>query len=72
VRYDSTVEDRGIPQFPEEVFVLSSHGFICVHPNESAYVVGVEYSQRAPQGETLLPIDAEGESFLESLSFTPR
>jgi ankyrin repeat protein len=71
VRFDFTVEDRGVPYAPGSVFVLTVHDFYCLHPDSSNLVVYIAYSQRFLQGEQALPIESEVEPFLRSLEFTP-
>ncbi len=70
VRYDGTVEDRGVPGYPGSVFIMDHHGFVCLHPDLPDAVIDIQYSQRRLQGEPPLALEAEGEPFVKSLLFT--
>lgn len=70
-RYDAVAEDRGVPEFPNEVFVLSLHHALCLHPNAPTLAVNVAYSERRRQGQAATPLEREGEPFLASLQFAP-
>jgi hypothetical protein len=71
VRYQKTVEDVGVPQFPSSVFIETDKGFFCIHPRESVFVVNIAYSQRFLKGKTPLDLEEEIEPFFKSLVFTP-
>lgn len=69
VRFDVTVEDRGVPGYPGAVFVADTHGFICLHPNLPDAAIEILYTQRRLQKEQPLSLAADGEPFLTSLRF---
>ena len=70
VRYDWTVEDRGVPGYPGSIFILDMHGFVCLHPDFLPDgVIDISYSQRRLQEEPPLSLEAEGEPFVKSLLF---
>lgn len=69
-RYDAVAEDRGVTDFPGQVFMLTVHHTICVHPNIPTLAVNVAYSERRPQAQPAAPLAAEGEPFLRSLQFS--
>ena len=69
LRQDAILEDRGVPQFPGTVFIMTSHGLFCPHPDSPRYVIGVGYSHRTVQGQQPPSIEAEIEPFLYSLEF---
>ncbi len=68
-RYDAEVEDRGVPEFSNTVFVLSLHHAICLHPQAPTLAVNLSYSERRPQSQAPSPLGPEGEPFLGSLQF---
>ena len=70
-RIDYTSEDRGLPSFPGSVFILTGHHFVFLHPDSPTLVIHVNYGQRYLRGQQPLPLEAEVESFLKSLVFTP-
>lgn len=69
VRYDVTAEDHGVPGYPDSVYIMDMHGFICLHSDYPDVAIDIQYSQRRLQEEPPLFIDAEGEPFLKSLRF---
>lgn len=69
MRYDGTVEDRGVPRYPGSIFIMDMHGFICLHPDLPDVAFDIQYSQRRLQEEPPLSLEAEGEPFLKSLLF---
>ena len=70
VRYDVTVEDRGVPSYPGSVYIIDMHGFVCLHPDLPDAVIDIQYSQRRLQEDPPLSLEAEGEPFVKSLLFT--
>ncbi len=68
-RYDAEVEDRGVPGFPNTVFLLSLHHAICLHPQAPTLAVNLSYSERRPRNQEASPLRTEGEPFLASLQF---
>jgi hypothetical protein len=70
VRYERTVEDVGVPQFPGSVFFETDKGFFCIHPRASRFVVIVTYSQRFLKGQRPLSLEQEIEPVFKSLTFT--
>jgi hypothetical protein len=70
VRYERTVEDVGVPQFPSSVFIETDKGFFCIHPRASRFVVTVTYSQRFFKGQRPLSLEQEIEPVFKSLTFT--
>lgn len=50
LRQEAILEDRSVPQFPGAVFMMTSHGLFCPHPDSPRYVIAVEYSHRTAQG----------------------
>ena len=71
VRYEATVEDYSSHLFPGSVFVLNLLGFLYHHPDSTASIVALEYSQRYLKGEKSPRLEAEVEPFLKSLVFGP-
>lgn len=69
MRDDRKVEDRGVPQFLGEVFILEAHNLTCPHPDYPWYVIVLTYSQRYHAESQPIPIDVEGELFLKGLKF---
>jgi len=69
VRYDVTLEDRGVPLYPGSIFILDQHGFLCLHPDLSDAAIDIQYSQRRLQEDPPLSLEAEGEPFVKSLMF---
>lgn len=70
VRYDGTVEDRGVPGYPGSVYIMDMHGFVCLHPDLPDAAIDIQYSQRRLQEDPPLALEAEGEPFVKSLLFT--
>lgn len=71
IKWSFTVEDRGVPGFTGEVFMLGGWGLRCAHPEVASLVVDVFYTQRFRQGgQWMTALDTEAESFLKSLRFT--
>lgn len=70
LRYDVSAEDRGALVNQGSVYILDTHGFACLHPDITSYLIEAEYSQRRLQGEQPLSLEAEGEAFLKTLVFT--
>ncbi len=70
VRYDVTVEDRGVPGYPGSIYILDQHGFVCLHPDLPDAAIDIQYSQRRLQEDPPLALEAEGEPFVKSLLFT--
>jgi hypothetical protein len=71
VRYEATVEDYSSRIFPGSVFILNLLGFLYLHPDSTASIVALEYSQRYLKGEMPPRLEAEVEPFLKSLVFGP-
>jgi YVTN family beta-propeller protein len=69
-RYDAVAEDRGVSDFPGQVFMLTVHHTICLHPNVPTLAVNMAYAERRPQALAPAPLDPEGEPFLRSLQFS--
>lgn len=69
MRYDVTVEDRGVLRYPGSVFIMDLHGFVCLHPDFPDAVIDITYSQRRLPEEQPLSLEAEGEPFVKSLIF---
>lgn len=69
VRYDATVEDRGVPGYPGSIYILDQHGFICLHPGLPDAAINIQYSQRRLQEEPPLALKTEGEPFVKSFLF---
>jgi YVTN family beta-propeller protein len=69
-RYDAVAEDRGVSDFPGQVFVLTVHHTICLHPNVPTMAVNMAYAERRPQAQPAMALAAEGEPFLRSLQFS--
>lgn len=70
VRYESSAEDRGVPQFPDTVFLLKVYSMVCLHPDFPSYLIEIGYSQRTPQGMEPAKIGGEAKRFLAGLQFT--
>jgi hypothetical protein len=51
VKYDLETEERGVPRFPDSIFVLAAFGVRCIHPYWPDYLVDVVASQRHLQGQ---------------------
>lgn len=71
VGIDLLFEDHAPRDAPGSVLMLSRQGFIVPHPGARGFYIWVEYSQRFPPGTKPYPLEAELESFLKSLAFTP-
>lgn len=71
VRGNFVQEDRGVPGWSESVFIVHGHGFLCVHPNSTAHMVHIHYSERRLKDDPPWEFREEGESFLKSLMFIP-
>jgi hypothetical protein len=69
LRQEAILEDRSVPQFPDAVFMMTSHGLFCPHPDSPRNVIGVGYSHRTVQGQQSPSIEAEVEPFFHSLEF---
>lgn len=69
VRYDGTVEDRGVPGYPGSVYIMDMHGFVCLHSDLPDAAIDIQYSQRRLQEDPPLALEAEGEPFVKSLLF---
>lgn len=69
VRYDGMTEDRGVPGHQGSVFIWDQHGFACLHPDLPNTFIEIQYSQRRPQADPPMSLEAEGEPFLKSLAF---
>ncbi len=70
VRYDITAEGHGIPGYPDSVYIMDMHGFVCLHPDSPDAAIDIQHSQRRLQEDSLLTLEAEGEPFVKSLLFT--
>jgi YVTN family beta-propeller protein len=70
VKYNISCEDTSNPRHPGPVLILSLQGFRCLHPHWPRFAIDVGYSQRAPQGEQYISVEAEVRPFLRSLVFT--
>lgn len=71
VRYEAIQEDYSSRLFPGSVFILNVLGFLYLHPDSTAHIVALEYSQRYLKGEMPARLEAEVEPFLKSLAFGP-
>ena len=71
VKYDQLSEDRGVPGFQDSVFQMDLHCIACRHPDNPKMIIDVGYSQRVPPGADRVPMEAEGEPYLNRLRFTP-
>ena len=69
-RYRRLTELTGTPRFPRELFRLGTRGLFCVHARWPQYAVNMFYSQLHHAGQGPLPLDAEADASLESLTFT--
>src|SRR5262245_7232329 len=69
-RYDAAAEARGVSEFPGQVFMLTVHHTICLHPNVPTMAVNMAYAERRPQAQPPAALAAEGEPFLRSLQFS--
>ena len=70
IKYDYNIEDTGVPSAPGSPFILTMHGYRCVHPKWPRYLIDVGYSERYLNGEQPFPLEAEVAPFLKSLTFT--
>jgi virginiamycin B lyase len=70
LRYESTMEDRGVPGYRGAVFVTSEYGVLCAHPDCRWFVIDAEYSRRILRGVPAADFHQEAESFLQSLKFS--
>lgn len=71
VRCDNLLENRRIPGHKGSVFLQEDHGISCRHPNNRKMIINLLYSQCIPPGMNRMPLEEEGEPFLNSISFTP-
>jgi hypothetical protein len=74
VRVDSAQEERDNPRVPGVVLILLIHTVDCLHPQTPGYVVSISYSERYPKGQRPFAaetLQAEGEPFIRSATFTP-
>jgi hypothetical protein len=70
-RYDRVAKDTGVTAFPGSIFVLRSHGVMCLESTASDVIL-VEWSQRYLEGSTPKVADIEAEPFLASLQLKAR
>lgn len=70
VKYNISCEETRNPRYPGSVLILSLQGFRCLDPHWPRFAIDVGYSQRAPQGEQYVSVEAEVRPFLNSLVFT--
>ena len=68
LRYDSLVEDRGVPSFPGTVFNLTFHTLLCFHPGRPVLVTA-SWSHRYLASAPPKASDEEAEGYLASLRF---
>jgi hypothetical protein len=72
LQVDFRVEDHGVPYAPDKTFILTGQDLYFPHPDHPRWLlVKCSYSQRYLQGAASLPVEAETESFLNSVVFTP-
>jgi len=71
VRYETAKEDQDVPGFPGIVFLTTARAHRCLHPQWPRYAIEVVYTERRRQGQEPVAVDAEVETFLGSLRFTP-
>jgi len=68
--YVAKSEDRGVPDWPGSVFLLTVQEFICTDP-EVGLLVAFSYSERLLKGEEVSAlIDKEAKEFFDSIRFT--
>ena len=73
VRVDAVQEQRDNPRFPGMTMALSLHSIDCLHPLGPGYVVALGYSEgyaREPQERAVETLQALGEAFIQSATFT--
>ena len=68
MRYDRVVEDRGVPTFPNAVFILANYNVVCFHPTRPI-VVTAGWSHRYPQTITPQVGDSDADVYLNTLRF---
>lgn len=52
--------------------ILVTTGVMCAHPHWSRYVLDIHYGERYKQGLQPLPLEADVETFLGGVIFTPQ
>ena len=68
MRYERMVEDRGVPTFPNAVFILANYNVVCFHPTRPI-VVAAGWSHRYPQTITPQVGDSDADVYLNTLRF---
>jgi len=69
VRYAVEEEDRGVPGWGRTMFLLTAHGYRCVHPHDPAIVVDVNVSERRLPEDAPWSLDGEVQPFLAGVGF---
>jgi hypothetical protein len=71
VRAIGLADDTGVPGHADEVFKLTKWNLICLHPQDPAFLVNMDYSERIAPG-SISPIQQSvRDGFLQSLMFEP-
>jgi hypothetical protein len=70
VRYHVKAEDRGAPGAQSGPLTMVNYGVTCLHPHIPNLLVDVGYSERGRASELDPELRAEGNSLVQSLSFT--
>jgi hypothetical protein len=67
-----SVEDRGVPYAPGELFIIQGWEMYCLHPKSpTPLVLKLAHSQRFLQGTEKLPLDSELKMFREGVKVQP-
>jgi len=70
LRFEQTVENKGVAEFPGAPFIEQIRGYRCLHPQWPRYVVSVAYDDEHLSGVEPFRIDGEVEPALHSLRLT--
>lgn len=72
VRHRTKAEDRDALYARGKTLLAETTGVSCLHPNSPGLSISVSYTERGYPQEASAALQAEGESFVRSLKFTPR
>jgi YVTN family beta-propeller protein len=70
VRFAAQLEDSEVPAAPGRRFLFDLGGYVCLHPKWPHQAVETLFSERYPDDEKPLDLEAEVSPFLTSIAFT--
>lgn len=68
-REDEAAEDRGVPGHEGDVFLLTHHRLLCLHPDFAGLLIIADVSLRLGPGQAAAAGDEAGEAVFQSLTF---